>query len=276
MRHRFVLAGLGLVLVALAPPTGAGRRSGADARSGIELDRHSWCRRPRACRPLTAPRASIGPLFRFSSSAAAGSNAKFRSPRDGFGFAVIDENNFRFGPVAKLKRERREGSDSALRGLGNVDWAVEVGAYAEYWWMPWLRTRAELRNGIGGHHGLVADLSADAVYNFAPRWTLAGGPRMTLVSAAANDPYFSITAAQSVASGLPVVHGQRRLALLRRRRAGALRHQSAMGNLHLSRIRTAERRRRQFAAGDPARDARSGFGRCRFDLLVRRRVAVVG
>jgi outer membrane protein len=141
------------------------------------------------------------PVFQFRRS---GTNANFRSPRDGFGFAVFDESNFRFGPVGKIKRERREGSDAVLAGLGNVDWAVELGVFAEYWWLPWLRTRAELRNGIGGHHGLVGELTADAVYKFAPRWTLAGGPRMTLVSAQALDPYFGISAAQSVASGLPV------------------------------------------------------------------------
>ena len=34
--------------------------------------------------------------------------------------------------------------------------------------------------------------------------TLSGGPRMTLVTAAANDPYFSITPWQSYLSGLSV------------------------------------------------------------------------
>ena len=37
-----------------------------------------------------------------------------------------------------------------------------------------------------------------------PQLTLSGGPRLTLASAAATSPYFSITPAQSVASGLPV------------------------------------------------------------------------
>ncbi len=134
----------------------------------------------------------------------AGTNDRFRSPRDGISIAVYDENNFRFGATGKIKRERREGDDRALMGLGNVDWTVELGGFVEYWWLPWLRTRAELRNGIGGHHGLVGDLSADVVYNFASTWTLAGGPRMTAASSAALDPYFSISAAQSIASGLPV------------------------------------------------------------------------
>jgi outer membrane protein len=35
------------------------------------------------------------------------------------------------------------------------------------------------------------------------RFTLSGGPRFTLEDAGATAPYFSITAAQSIASGLP-------------------------------------------------------------------------
>jgi outer membrane protein len=134
----------------------------------------------------------------------AGSHAKFRSPRDGFGFGLYETNNFRVGPVGKLKRNRDQSDHDDLRGLGDVGWTLEAGLFAEYWWTPWLRTRGEIRNGIGGHHGLVGDLTADAVYQFAPAWTLSGGPRMTLVSGAAVDPYFSVDAAQSLASGLPV------------------------------------------------------------------------
>jgi len=36
------------------------------------------------------------------------------------------------------------------------------------------------------------------------QWRLSGGPRLSLQSTAAVSPYFSITAAQSAASGLPV------------------------------------------------------------------------
>jgi MipA family protein len=37
-----------------------------------------------------------------------------------------------------------------------------------------------------------------------PKLTLSGGPRATFASVAATSPYFNITAAQAVASGLPV------------------------------------------------------------------------
>ena len=69
---------------------------------------------------------------------------------------------------------------------------------------PWLRTRAEVRQGFGGHHGVVSDLTADIVVPVTPKLTLSGGPRLTLATDKAQDPYYSVTASQAVSSGLPV------------------------------------------------------------------------
>lgn len=135
----------------------------------------------------------------------AGTPRNFTSPRDGFGFSLLDTGNFHFGPTAKVRLPRKESSDpSRLLGLGDVDWAFELGAFVEYWPSRWLRARAEVRQGLGGHHGIVSDLTADVVYPATSQLTLSAGPRMTVVSAAANQPYFSISAAQSAASGLPI------------------------------------------------------------------------
>jgi outer membrane protein len=134
----------------------------------------------------------------------AGTPRRFSSPRDGFGFGLIESGSFRFGPTAKLRLPRKESDDARLRGLGDVNWAVELGVFAEYWPVQWLRTRAEVRQGIGGHRGIVSDLTADVVHPVTGQLTLSVGPRVTLVSAAANRPYFSIDAVQSAASGLPV------------------------------------------------------------------------
>ena len=141
------------------------------------------------------------PIFRIRR---AGSKDRFRSAFDGFSLALLDTGRFAVGPTAKFRYRREEGDSDSLRGLGNVDWTLEVGAFAEFWATDWLRTRAELRQGIGGHHGLVADLSADIVQPVTSQLTLSGGPRLTLSSASAVSPYFDITAAQSAASGLPV------------------------------------------------------------------------
>ena len=133
-----------------------------------------------------------------------GTPERFRGPLDGIDYALLDQGNLRVGPVAQLKPGRREGDSAALKGLGNIPWAVEAGAFAEYWWVPWLRSRTEIRQGINGHQGIVSDVVVDAVIPLGPQLTLSGGPRISLASAGATRPYFGISAAQSAASGLPV------------------------------------------------------------------------
>jgi outer membrane protein len=134
----------------------------------------------------------------------AGTPLTFRSARDGFGFGILDTGRFRIGPAFKIKLPRNESDDGNLRGLGDVDWTLEAGAFVDFWPTDWLRTRVEVRQGIGGHHGIVSDLIADVVVPVTPQLTLSGGPRTTLATGAATSPYFSITPGQSVASGLPV------------------------------------------------------------------------
>ena len=133
-----------------------------------------------------------------------GTPRNFSSPRDGVSFGLLDSRRFQAGPTVKVRFPRKESSDNDLRGLGDVDWTLEAGAFVEYWPADWLRGRVELRQGIGGHHGLVSDLMADVVVPVTPQLTLSGGPRLTLASASATAPYFSITPAQSAGSGLPV------------------------------------------------------------------------
>jgi outer membrane protein len=50
----------------------------------------------------------------------------------------------------------------------------------------------------------VSDVTADLVVPVTRQLTFSGGPRMTLATAAATSPYFSITPGQSAASGLAV------------------------------------------------------------------------
>jgi len=144
------------------------------------------------------------PLF---SVRRAGTPVPFSATRDGFGFSVFDYGPFSFGPVGHLKLPRWERSDGALQGLGNVGLAVEVGAFAQFWWTPWLRTRAEVRQGFGGHHGLVADLTGDVVVPATPLLTLSGGPRLSLATSRA-DIFRALL--EAVALRLAAVHARLR------------------------------------------------------------------
>ena len=69
-----------------------------------------------------------GPLFSVRKE---GTPADYFGPRDSFGFSVLDLGQIKLGPAVKIIWPRQESSYAALNGLGNVDLAVQVGAFAE-------------------------------------------------------------------------------------------------------------------------------------------------
>jgi outer membrane protein len=133
-----------------------------------------------------------------------GSPEKFHGPRDGFGIALFDNRVIAIGPVASWIWQRKQSYSSSLNGLGNVDFTGLVGGFVDYWAVPWLRTRVEVMQGFGGASGVMANLYMDAVVQVTPAVTLSGGPRARYVTSGLESPYFSITQAQSIASGYPV------------------------------------------------------------------------
>jgi len=149
-----------------------------------------------------APLSEVGftgfPLF---SIRKAGTPPEFFGPRDSLGFSIIDLGQFKLGPAVKLIWQRKASDYAALNGLGDVGYAIQAGGFAEFWPMPWLRLRGEVRQGFGGETGVTGDMFLDAVVAMG-QFTFSGGPRLTLQSAAAVSPYFSINAAQSAASGV--------------------------------------------------------------------------
>lgn len=133
-----------------------------------------------------------------------GTARKFHSPLDGASIGLVETENFRFGPTFKVRLPRNEGDASALRGLGDVKYGIEAGVFAEYWPARWLRTRAEVRQGFHGHHGLVANLSSDLVHAVTPQLTVSAGPRVRFESAKTMQTYIGVDVQQSLLSGLPV------------------------------------------------------------------------
>lgn len=140
-----------------------------------------------------------------------GTPPEFFGPRDSFGFSILDIGQFKLGPAVKVLWPRKASDDRALNGLGNIDYALQAGAFAEYWPAQWLRLRGEVRQGFGGEKGVTGDLFLDAIVP-AGQFRFSGGPRLTSQSAAAIGPYFGITPAQSAGStvaglpALPVYH----------------------------------------------------------------------
>jgi MipA family protein len=140
-----------------------------------------------------------------------GTQPDYFGPRDSFGFTILDLGQIKIGPAVQIAWPRRASKDEALNGLGDVDFAVQAGGFAEYWPVQWLRLRSEVRQGFGGETGVTGDLFLDAIIP-AGQFRFSAGPRLTAQSTAAVSPYFSITPAQSIGStvaglpALPVYH----------------------------------------------------------------------
>jgi outer membrane protein len=154
-----------------------------------------------------AKRSMFSPVPIFSVRRA-GSADQFRSPRDSASIALIDFGNLRAGAAGKFVAARKQYNYSELNGLGDVKAGVELGGFVEYFPVDWFRTRVELRQGVVGHNGTVADFSADVIVPVIQRFTISAGPRFTWESTQATSPYFGIDAVQAMATGLPVFNAK--------------------------------------------------------------------
>jgi MipA family protein len=154
-----------------------------------------------------ANRAMLSPIPIFAIRRA-GSSEQFRGPRDSPSIAFLDFGDLRAGPVAKFEAARKQYNYSELNGLGDVKAAVELGGFVEYYPVDWFRARVELREGVVGHNGTVADFSADFIVPVIQRLTISAGPRFTWESTQATSPYFGIDAVQAMTSGLPLFNAK--------------------------------------------------------------------
>ena len=131
----------------------------------------------------------------------AGSTVRFSSRNDNPAFAFVDKGAFRAGLAGKLIFERDEDTSSDLEGLDPVRFGGELGGFAEVYPTDWLRIRAELRQGIRSHKGIVADVAADGFVDVTDTVRISGGPRLSAASSDYFDAYYGVNASESAKSG---------------------------------------------------------------------------
>ena len=145
-------------------------------------------------------RVSVRPLFDFSRARSEEPFA-YEAPDESAGFALWQRDGLAFGPAIGF-----EGSRTA-RDVGapvrKVGFTVEAGGFIQYQLKGPVRVRAELRQGIGGHKGLIGNVGVDYVVRDADRWLLSIGPRVTVAGKRYQRAYFGVSAADAAATGLP-------------------------------------------------------------------------
>ncbi len=145
-------------------------------------------------------RVSIRPLIDVS-RARGDEPFTFEAADESAGFALWQRNGFAFGPAIGIEGSRTARDVGAP--LRKVGFTVEAGGFVQYALTPALRLRGELRQGIGGHKGLIGSVGADYVARDGDRWLFSIGPRLTIASDRYHRAYFGVSAADAAATGLP-------------------------------------------------------------------------
>ena len=141
-------------------------------------------------------RYTIGPAGGLSLSKP-GAPILFSAPDDSASLTLAGDDKVTFGLAGRLRPSR--GDKDELTGMRKIGWGVEAGVFGNLWLADWLRTRLEVRSGIGAHSGVLADLGADAVYRH-DRWIVSAGPRFSYADTRFTRTYFGVTPAEALAS----------------------------------------------------------------------------
>jgi outer membrane protein len=129
---------------------------------------------------------------------------------DGADIALFGFSGFSFGPSLRVVGNRKEIDNVALTGLGDIDRTLEIGGFAATKFVDRFLVRFKVRKGIvGGHDGLVVDAAGTALLFRYGRLSTSVSANATWVGERYADTYFSVTPAQSLASGLPTYDAQR-------------------------------------------------------------------
>ncbi|MCC2975461.1 MipA/OmpV family protein [Sphingomonas sp. PL-96] len=124
----------------------------------------------------------------------------FEAPDEAAGPILWRSNGWQLGPALGVEGKRSRKDTDGL--LPKVGFTVELGGFVQYQLAPSLRLRTEVRQGIGGHKGLIGTVSADYVARDRDQWLFSIGPRVTLTNDRYHRAYFGVDPASAAASGL--------------------------------------------------------------------------
>lgn len=120
-----------------------------------------------------------------------GEPERFSSPDDSVSLAIIKNDLFAIGPSGNWVSSRNVKNNWRLFGLDDVNASVEIGGFAEWTPLSFLRVRAELRKAVSGYDGWAGLIGADVWHKWG-RWTLSAGPRLNFNNDQYADAFFSV------------------------------------------------------------------------------------
>lgn len=106
------------------------------------------------------------------------------------------------GPLVRYQFGRDEDDSDDLRGMGDIDAAVELGGFVTYSTGPWSAGLTLFRDVSGSHDGLTAKVSAGNRLPLGPKLMLRSEISAIWADDNYTETFFGVTAAQSARSGM--------------------------------------------------------------------------
>lgn len=124
----------------------------------------------------------------------------------GVGADIVSEwgaNELTVGIAVFAGEGREEADDIRIRGLGDIDTAIEAKLFAEAEFGP-LEVEMVIAKDVGsGHEGTYIDLSATVEWEFSRRFSIEAGPEVRFADASYTRAFYGISQEQAARSGLP-------------------------------------------------------------------------
>ena len=114
----------------------------------------------------------------------------------------LADDRVQLGPLVRYRFGRDEDDNDALRGLGDIDDSIELGAFATYSFAPWSLGLELFQDVSGAHEGLTAELSAGYAARLGPKLRMRSELSASWASGSYMESFFGISGAQARQSGL--------------------------------------------------------------------------
>lgn len=128
-------------------------------------------------------------------------NQFFASVQTGIGYNLVNTRQFRAGPILRPEFGRTTRDIGVFPGLRRIGFAPEIGGFIAYQPSLFTSVQLEVRKAVGGHDGVVADLSVRRIA-LKGKWTLGYGGRVRFADATYFRNYYGVTPAAALTSGL--------------------------------------------------------------------------
>lgn len=111
-------------------------------------------------------------------------------------------DELQIGPLVRYQFGRDEDDNDDLRGMGDIDDAIEIGGFITYSTGPWSTGLTLFRDVSDAHDGLTAEISAGHQLSLGPKLMLRSEISATWADDNYTQAFYGVTAAQSARSGM--------------------------------------------------------------------------